>query len=308
MTKKELCIVENYSPQADVTLFCGDRLELLNQIINTGNKAELIITSPPYNIGKEYEKVVPLDIYIEDQKKTIETCLRLLSPTGSICWQVGNYIEGSGKEKEAFPLDIILYPIFKKCGLKLKNRIIWTFGHGLNESFRFSGRHETILWFTRNTANFTFNLDPIRVPQKYPGKKSFKGKNAGKYSGNPLGKNPEDVWDMPNVKSNHPEKTEHPCQFPIGLIERFVLGMTNPGDLVIDPYIGVGTTAIAAYLNNRKSAGADNERDYLDIARQRLEMARNGTLPIRDRDMPVYDPSQSNLSKIPEEWKKNQQG
>src|SRR6185437_8997101 len=102
-----------------------------------------------------------------------------------------------------------------------------------------------------------FNLDAIRVPAKYPGKKHFKGPNAGKYSGNPLGKNPEDVWNadqyskhgndfwsIPNVKSNHVEKTDHPCQFPVGLIERLVLGLTNPGESVLDPYVGVGSSAI----------------------------------------------------------------
>lgn len=295
-------IYNTYTHDSLVTLYHGDRLEVINQIKTVNDKAELIITSPPYNVGKEYEKVLPIEEYLKQQKITIDACVDILSPTGSICWQVGHYIQGSGRNKEAFPLDILIYPLFKKHDLVLKNRVVWTFGHGLNESFRFSGRHETILWFTRNTPDYTFNLDPIRVPQKYPGKRAYSGKNAGELSGNPLGKNPEDVWDMPNVKSNHPEKTEHPCQFPIGLIERFVLGMTNPGDLVFDPYMGVGTTAVAAYLHGRRAAGADIEKKYLDIARERLQMAKSGTLRKRDRDEPVYDPSQSNLSKLPEEW------
>lgn len=219
-------------------------------------------------------------------------------------WQVGHYIQSSGRDKEAFPLDIVLYPLFKRHPLKLRNRIVWVFGHGLNEKYRFTGRHETILWFTWNTEDYTFNLDPIRVPQKYPGKRAFRGEKVGQLSGNPLGKNPEDVWDMPNVKNNHPEKVDHPCQFPVGLIERFVLGMTNPGDLVIDPYMGVGTTAIAAYIHQRRSAGADVEVKYLDIARTRLEQARQGVLKIRDRDKPVYTPDpNSKLARIPDEWK-----
>src|SRR5205823_575337 len=104
-----------------------------------------------------------------------------------------------------------------------------------------------------------FNLDPIRIPQKYPGKKHFKGPNKGQPSANPLGKNPGDfwydaegrdenlempnVWIIPNVKHNHVEKTIHPCQFPVELVERLVLALSNPGDLVVDPYMGVGSSA-----------------------------------------------------------------
>lgn len=301
--QKELIISEQFEVKSNATLFIGDRLDLINQIYKSEKKAELIITSPPYNLGKEYENVIPLEEYLKQQEITIEACMSILSDTGSICWQVGNFIKGDQRNKETFPLDILLYPIFKKFNLRLKNRIVWTFGHGLNENYRFSGRHETILWFTKNTRDFTFNLDSIRIPQKYPSKKSFKGNNVGNYSGNPLGKNPEDVWDMPNVKSNHVEKTEHPCQFPIGLIERFVLGMTDPDDLVFDPYIGVGTTAVAALKHNRKAAGSDIEKKYIEIARERIHSLNNGTLPYRDRDKPVYDPSLSNLSKVPDEWK-----
>ena len=189
---------------------------LLDQIAHSGARAELVVTSPPYNTGKEYERQTSLEEYIASQRQTIAACLEILSPTGSICWQVGHYIAGMATNKEAFPLDLVLYPLFKSFGLKLRNRIVWYFGHGLHEKHRFTGRHETILWFTRDVEDYTFNLDPVRIPQKYPGKRAFRGPNKGKPSGNPLGKNPSDVWDMPNVKSNHVEKTEHPCQFPVG--------------------------------------------------------------------------------------------
>jgi adenine-specific DNA-methyltransferase len=216
---------------------------------------------------------------------------------------VGHYIHGSGKEKEAFPLDLVLYPIFKSFSLRLRNRIVWYFGHGLHEQHRFSGRHETILWFTRNTANYTFNLDPIRIPQKYPGKRAFRGPKKGQPSGNPQGKNPSDVWDMPNVKSNHIEKTEHPCQFPVAMIERLVLSLTNVGDLVVDPYIGVGTTAAASVLHNRRAAGADLEKRYLDIARERVQQAWSGTLRTRPLNKPVYEPDPDmKLTQMPDEW------
>lgn len=299
----DLVISPEYTPEATVTLFHGDRLALLNQIAEAGAQAELVVTSPPYNVGKEYERRTSFEEYIREQERTIEACVGILSPTGSICWQVGHFIEGSGREKEAYPLDLVLYPVFKELGLKLKNRIAWHFGHGLHETFRFSGRHETILWFTRDTPDYTFNLDAVRVPQKYPGKRAFRGPRKGRPSGNPLGKNPSDVWSMPNVKANHPEKTEHPCQFPVGLVERLILALANEGDLVVDPYVGVGTTAVASYLRNRRSAGADTEEGYLQIARGRLEQARRGTLPRRPLNKPVYRPTgNEKAAQIPKEW------
>lgn len=303
--KQASAIASAYTSEAPVTLFHGDRLDLLSQIKQSGDKAELIVTSPPYNIGKEYEATKSLEEYVEDQKKTIAACVDILSDTGSICWQVGHYIEGSGKTKEAFPLDLVLYPVFKSFGLKLKNRIMWYFGHGLHENVRFSGRHETILWFTKDVNNYTFNLDPIRIPQKYPGKRHYRGNRVGEISGNPLGKNPTDVWDMPNVKSNHIEKTDHPCQFPVALVERLVLSLTNEGDLVVDPYMGVGTTAAAAVLHERRAAGADIFDEYLQIAKDRVIKASLGELKTRPLDKPVYEPNgNSKLTQIPDEWKK----
>lgn len=299
----EVSISDYYDPSSKVSLFFGDRLELLNQIKQSGQVAELVVTSPPYNTGKEYESKTSLEEYIEDQRKTIEKSVGILSPTGSICWQVGHYIQGSGRNKEAFPLDLVLYPIFKELGLKLRNRIIWTFGHGLNEKYRFTGRHETILWFTRNTEDFTFNLDPIRVPQKYPGKRAYRGERKGELSGNPLGKNPTDIWEIPNVKANHIEKTDHPCQFPVGLIERLVLGLSNEGDLVVDPYMGVGSSAVASILHNRRAAGSDIYTEYLEIAKERVIKAMNGSLKIRPMNQPVHIPTgQESVSKMPIEW------
>ena len=156
----------------------------------------------------------------------------------------------------------------------------------------FLGRYETIVWFTKSD-DYVFNLDPIRVPQKYPGKRYFKGPKAGQYSCHPLGKNPGDVWNIPNVKHNHIEKTDHPCQFPIELVERLVLALTNKGDLVIDPYVGVGSAACAAVLNGRRAAGADLSRDYLQVARQRVALALANKLPRRPRGRPIYMPGQN---------------
>jgi adenine-specific DNA-methyltransferase len=296
-------IANLYDHSADVTLYHGDCLDLLRQIADSGDRAELIVTSPPYNVGKEYEKATSLEDYVDSQRRTIEACASILSDTGSICWQVGHYIHDSGKDKEAFPLDLVLYPIFKDLGLRLRNRIVWHFGHGLHEGFRFSGRHETILWFTKAGNEYTFNLDPVRIPQKYPGKRAFRGPRKGMPSGNQLGKNPSDVWDIPNVKANHIEKTEHPCQFPVALVQRLVLALSNEGNLVVDPYLGVGTTSVACALHSRRSAGADTHARYLEIARNRVLLAHAGKLPVRPMNKPVYEPdTKTSVARVPDEW------
>lgn len=277
-------ISRKFDPSADCVLYQGDCLELLKKVPD--GFAKLVVTSPPYNIGKEYETRLDLDEYLSQQKRIIEESVRILKDDGSICWQVGNYVNNG----EIIPLDIVLYPIFSSLGLHLRNRIVWEFGHGLHASKRFSGRYEVILWFTKSNK-YTFNLDSIRVPQKYPHKKYFKGPKKGELSGNPLGKNPSDIWDVPNVKANHIEKTIHPCQFPVELIERLVLSMTDENDWVLDPFMGVGSTAIAALIHNRKAIGAEIVPEYIEIAEDRVQQAVRGELQIRPMERPVYDPN-----------------
>jgi adenine-specific DNA-methyltransferase len=276
--------IHQLNTDKDVFIACQDNLSFVKSLQNESMK--LIVTSPPYNIGKEYEVKTPLENYIKSQARIISECVRLLHPNGSLCWQVGNHVQNG----EVFPLDLVLYHIFKDHGLKLRNRIIWHFGHGLHCTKRLSGRHETILWFTKSDE-YTFNLDPIRVPSKYPGKKHFKGPKKGQLSCNPKGKNPSDVWEIPNVKSNHCEKTIHPCQFPVELIERLVLSMTEEGDNVFDPYLGVGSTIIAAIKNNRIGYGCDTEKEYISVAWDRVKQLRKRMLKTRPMNKPVYDPS-----------------
>ncbi|MDE0181726.1 MAG: site-specific DNA-methyltransferase [Caldilineaceae bacterium] len=307
---RNVTVSDTYSPLSDVVFYEGDCNRLLPEI--PASSVDLIITSPPYNIGKTYEKEVSLHEYLNKQQKTLEELYRVLAPLGSICWQVGNYIH----KGEVFPLDIYFYDLFKRLGLKLRNRIIWRFNHGLHASKRFSGRYETILWFTKGDE-YTFNLDPVRVPAKYPGKRHYKGPKKGQPSGNPLGKNPSDmwdvvlqdwedeVWDIPNVKANHPEKTDHPCQFPIELVERCVLALTNVDGVVLDPYCGVGSTVIAAIRHNRKAIASELLADYLSTAKERLDRFLNGTLPIRPLGKPIHKPTgRERVSQMPMEWVK----
>lgn len=260
---------------------------------------DLVVTSPPYNIGKEYEENKSIEEYINWQRRVITKIHSRVKDSGSICWQVGNYVNNGS----ILPLDIELAPIFYDLGCQMRNRIIWHFGHGLHSKKRFSGRYEVILWYTKGDE-YKFNLDSVRTPAKYPGKKSYKGKNKGQLSGNPLGKNPEDVWDIPNVKGNHMEKTSHPCQFPVGLIERLVLALTDEGDLVFDPFSGVASTGVAALAKHRRFWGCEIQRDYLLIGKERLEKTLSGEIKYRPYDKPIYDSKASSLSIVPEEWRK----
>ena len=200
----------------------------------------------------------------------------------------------------------------------MKNRIIWKFNFGLHATKRFSGRYETILWFTKSDK-YKFNLDPVRVPQLYPGKRhsAKKGNRAGRPSGNPLGKNPSDiwefdpkdaffgesVWDIPNVKASHPEKTTHPCQFPNELAERCVLAMTDEGDLVFDPFSGTGATVIAAEGRDRVGLGIELDELYAKESNTRLAQLREGSLKLRHSGKAPRKPSSSEkVASIPSEW------
>jgi len=287
-----------FDPAARAVAYHGDCRELLDQIAS--ESIQLVVTSPPYNVGKAYEARMSLDRYLEEQAPVIAECVRVLAPGGSLCWQVGNYVE-KGKASSIVPLDIALYPLFAAHGLKLRNRIVWHFEHGLHCTRRLSGRYETICWFTKGD-DYHFDVDPIRVPQKYPGKKHFKGPKAGQYSCNPLGKNPGDVWIIPNVKSNHVEKTGHPCQFPVELVERLVLALTRPDEWVLDPYAGVGTTMAAAVRCGRRGAGAELVKEYADMAVDRIRAAAPGNLRIRPRNTPVFDPADAGKSLTRSPW------
>ena len=286
----------NYRQDAIEVVYAGDCLALMRDMPSAA--VQLVITSPPYNIGKPYEKKLSLKDYLEQQEKVIESCVRIPAAKGSICWQVGNFVD----KGRIIPLDIVLYPIFEKFGLQLRNRIVWHFEHGLHCSKRFSGRYETVLWFTK-TEDYKFNLDPVRVPQKYPGKRHFKGPKVGELSGNPLGKNPGDVWIIPNVKSNHVEKTAHPCQFPVELVERFVLSLTDENDLVFDPFLGSGTSVIAALRQGRRGLGAELAPDYVAIARDRVAEQLAGHLATRPMHKPVFDPEDAGSSLTANRWK-----
>ena len=247
---------------------------------------DLFVSSPPYCMGKAYETSVSAADFIEMHERLAPLLVSALKNGGSLCWQVGHHVH----KGVVTPLDALVYSIFsKQKELLLRNRIVWTFAHGVHASRRFSGRHETILWFTKGD-DYTFNLDAVRVPQKYPGKRHYKGPKKGELSGNPRGKNPSDVWEIPNVKANHVEKTDHPCQFPVALVQRLIRALVPKNGTVADPFLGSGTTALAAALEERRFAGSEIQKSYVSIAKARIERLENGCVTHRPLEQAIYHP------------------
>ena len=297
-------IYKNFKPDNRITLYNGDCQKLLKKIPD--ESVDLIITSPPYCMKKAYENPHDdIETFRTHHLKIFHDIYRILKPGGSICWQVGYHVSNSC----IIPLDYTIYEIFTSKNnlledpLILRNRIIWSFGHGLNSTRRFSGRHETVLWFTKG-EEYAFNLDGIRVPQKYPGKRSYKGSNKGNLSGNPLGKNPSDVWEIPNVKAQHIEKTGHPCQFPVAIPQRFIKALVPNDGLVLDPFMGSGTSGVAAVIEERRFVGAEISNEYYNIAFNRIQEAINGNAKIRE-DSPIVEPNPNTaVAKLPDEFRK----
>ncbi len=307
---KDYKINTQFDSQERIVLYTGEVETFVDTLPD--KSVSLIVTSPPYNLGKSYEVRTSIEEYLETQTHLIDQLCRVVKDNGSICWQVGNFVQ----DGEVFPLDIFYYSIFKERGLHLRNRIIWYFGHGLHASKRFSGRYETLLWFTKSD-DYVFNLDNVRVPSKYPGKRHYKGAKRGQPSGNPKGKNPSDIWeillndweeglwDIPNVKSNHPEKTIHPCQFPVELVERCVLALTHEDDWIFDPYAGVGSSLIAGLMHNRRVIGCEKEAEYVAITQERIGAFFNGTLKTRPVGKPIHQPTgREKVAQVPDEWSK----
>ncbi len=284
--------LKNFSIEDWLASDCGIYQGSCNDILNHDSvgSVDLVLTSPPYNVGKAYENCCGLQKYLQVQEKVVEGCVRLLSETGTICWQVGVTKNGH----EYLPLEYPFYDIFKGLGMTLRNRIVWQYNHGLHSHNRFDGRHEVIQIWVKNPEKAKFNLDAVRVPQKYKNKRK-----DGKLTCNPLGKNPGDVWDnIPNVKANHCERLRlwdahnkkwvyHPCQFPVGLVERCVLAYTDEGDRVFDPYCGVGSTAVGAITHGRKFWGCEKYAKYAMGAEERVNGLLSGSVTFRSHLQPI---------------------
>lgn len=245
-------------------------------------------------MGKEYETSQDIADFKSTHLSLAPLLVRALKDGGSLCWQVGHHVRNG----VTLPLDAIVYQIFAdQPELLLRNRIIWVFRHGVHANRRFSGRHETVLWFTKG-QEYEFNLDAVRVPQKYPGKKHYKGAKKGLFSGNPRGMNPSDVWEIPNVKARHVEKTEHPCQYPVALVQRLIKALVPLGGLIVDPFLGSGTSAVAAVAESCRFIGCDRNARYTAIARRRVKQIQSGLKNFRPLDKPIHKPSKNDAVAI----------
>lgn len=230
------------------------------------NLIDLTVTSPPYNIGKEYETMTAVDSYVSWCKKWIDGIGRV-SKDQSAFWLNLGYFAFPEKAK-CLPISYLLWD---KVPFFFLQEIVWNYAAGVAARNYFSPRNEKFLWYVKDQNNYTFNLDAVRDPNvKYPNQK----KN-GKLKCNPLGKNPTDVWEFPKVTSgaqrSSAERTAHPAQFPIAVIDRIVRACSNQGDVILDPFMGSGTTAEVALSTGRFVIGFELEKKYIDIIAKRLE-------------------------------------
>ncbi|OGY50992.1 MAG: modification methylase [Candidatus Buchananbacteria bacterium RIFCSPLOWO2_01_FULL_56_15] len=257
----------------DCLLYIGDCLNLMKKI--NSSFVDLTVTSPPYNIGKEYEEPMPLKNYLDWCKDWILEIHRVTKGQGAFWLNIG-YLEIPEKGK-AVPIPYLLWD---KTPFYFIQEVIWNYGAGVAGRKFFSPRNEKLLWYVKNQENYVFNLDDIRDKNvKYPNQK----KN-GKLKCNPLGKNPTDVWQIPKVTSganrSSKERMPHPAQFPIALIDRIVKVSSNPDGIVLDPFLGSGTSAIVALSNNRKFVGFEINEKYCDLAVERIKQYKSSPQPI----------------------------
>lgn len=259
-------IGEPYYANNGFILYNLDNADVMNKLENSEFKIDLTVTSPPYNIGKEYENNIPVEEYVNWCQKWIKSIYDITKSNGSFWLNVG-YLNIKEKGK-AIP---ITYLLWDKIDFFLMQEIVWKYGAGVTAKKFFAPRNEKFLFYIKNENNYTFNLDAVRDPDvKYPNQK----KN-GKLRCNPLGKNPTDVWDFPKVTSgknrSSKERTSHPAQYPLSVIDRVVKVSSNKFDVVFDPFSGSGTTGIAANGNYRIYIGTEISKDYCDLSIERYE-------------------------------------
>lgn len=248
-------------------LYQGDCLHLMETL--DGSHFDLTVTSPPYNIGKEYEAVKPVDRYVDWCEQWMRHVHRLTTRFGAFWLNVG-YLNLPGRAK-AIPIPYLLWD---RVPFYLIQEVVWNYGAGVAARRSLSPRNEKFLWYVKDPDNYTFDLDAVRDPNvKYPNQK----KN-GKLKCNPLGKNPTDVWEFPKVTSGRfrssKERTNHPAQFPVAVIDRVIKASSRPGDVVFDPFLGSGTTVEAALRNDRLAVGFEVDPTYVQTAIERIECAQ----------------------------------
>lgn len=252
-----------YFQTPNCAIYCGDSLSLLKRV--PLDSIDLTVTSPPYNIGKAYEVPMQLEQYLDWLATWIEAVYQVTQPVGSLWLNLG-YLAIPNRAK-AIPIP---YLIWERVPFYLIQEIVWHYGAGVAGRNFYSPRNEKFLWYVKDPQQYVFNLDAVRDPNvKYPNQK----KN-GKIKVNPLGKNPSDVWHFPKVTSGanraSKERTPHPAQFPMAVIERIIKASSHADDLVFDPFLGSGTTAVVALSQGRQVLGFELRPDYCALAAERV--------------------------------------
>lgn len=268
--------------------------------------ARAVVTSPPYNVGKSYSDGASADsmrfvMYVGWLTMIISEASRILADGGVLALQVGSTRDHLG---QMVPIDMLVLDAVQKSGLRLLNRVVWQVPHGLTPSTskRLAGRHETIVIASKGPPAH-FNADSARIPQKQPGKRAYKGPSKGRLSGHPLGAYPTDVWYIPNVGHNAPEKTGHPAQMPEELARRLVQLYTMPGELVVDPFSGSGTTHAVCVETGRRFTGCDLHYDDVRAARlAKAGLANVCPLPgVTDESVAVWQAEAVRVDHDPEQ-------
>ena len=231
---------------------------------------DLIVTSPPYNIdinygnktksgkitaskGVKYEDNLPEEEYRNMLGKVFSECKRVLKEDGSIWINIKNRNK-DGVIEPPFWIQEYFQDMY------LKNLIIWNFDWGGSTNKRFAPRYEFIFWFVKNKNKYTFNIDDIKIPALNYRPDRYKSQL----------KNPSDVWRISMVSGNFDERTSHPAQFPEELIERIILAGSNKGEIILDPFMGSGTSAVVAKKLGRHYLGYETVKEYCEIAEERL--------------------------------------
>jgi site-specific DNA-methyltransferase (adenine-specific) len=236
------------------TIYCGDSIELLKSWPAGG--VDLVFADPPFNIGYVYDKYQddrPDEEYVAWSRQWMDACRRVLKSDGSFYIAIG----------AEFVADLRI--IGRELGLHLRNWIIWRYTFGQNMRNKFCRAHTHILYFTQDPQRFTFNDRLLRYP-------SARHTEYQDLRAHPLGRVPDDVWDeFPRVCGTFKERAGfHGCQMPEALLQRIILASSNPGELVLDPFVGSGTTVVAAKRVGRKYVGVDLSPDYAKHTEERL--------------------------------------
>jgi adenine-specific DNA-methyltransferase len=245
-------------------LYCGDSVELLSKVANANFFIDLTVTSPPYNIGKEYEILISVEDYIKWCAGWMNRIYQTTKADGAFWLNVG-YHEVQDKGL-CVPIPYLLWD---KSPFYLLQEVVWKYGAGVAAKRHLSPRNEKWLFYIKDQTQYTFNLDAIRDPNvKYPHQK----KN-GKFRCNPLGKNPSDVWEFPKVTTgknrSSKERTGHPAQFPLQVVERIVKASSNQLDVVVDPFAGSASVGLAAAGLGRIFLGMEIKPEYCELAVRR---------------------------------------